>query len=164
MKPFERRPDPRQRSRVRNVDEAEPLDPFEHFGLIYVPISRSLSRIRPHAQTGFIPRQIRDKRSSTATSPAYVPPRAYLHAADYDVQGSAKGAGRTSSRRCTATRSTFTAAGAKLTPPFPPVVVNRAADGCNRGCESWLLNAAGGKRFREIVKCLKPSAAGKLQT
>jgi endonuclease/exonuclease/phosphatase family metal-dependent hydrolase len=49
----------------------------------------------------------------------------------------------------------LTAAGAKLTPPFPPVVVNRAARRPDSRLRVVLLNAAGGKRFREIVKCLK---------
>src|ERR1700723_2406874 len=47
------------------------------------------------------------------------------------------------------------AAGAKLTPPFTPVVVNRAARRAKSRLGVVLLNAAGGKRFREIVTCLK---------
>ena len=47
------------------------------------------------------------------------------------------------------------AAGSKLTPPFPPIVVNRAARRPGSRLRVVLLNAAGGKRFREIVTCLK---------
>jgi endonuclease/exonuclease/phosphatase family metal-dependent hydrolase len=49
----------------------------------------------------------------------------------------------------------LTAAAAKLTPPFPPIVVNRAARRPESRLRVVLLNAAGGKRFREIVACLK---------
>lgn len=49
----------------------------------------------------------------------------------------------------------LTAAGAKLTPHFPPVVVNRAARRAKSRLRVVLLNAAGGKRFRDVVKCLK---------
>ncbi len=50
------------------------------------------------------------------------------------------------------------AAGSKLTPPFPPIVVNRAARPPGSRLRVVLLNAAGGKRFREIVTCLKRPA------
>ena len=50
------------------------------------------------------------------------------------------------------------AAGSKLTPPFPPIVVNRAARPSGSRLRVVLLNAAGGKRFREIVACLKRPA------
>jgi endonuclease/exonuclease/phosphatase family metal-dependent hydrolase len=50
------------------------------------------------------------------------------------------------------------AAGSKLTPPFPPIVVNRAARRPGSRLRVVLLNAAGGKRFREIVACLKRPA------
>jgi endonuclease/exonuclease/phosphatase family metal-dependent hydrolase len=49
----------------------------------------------------------------------------------------------------------LTAAGAKLTPHFPPVVVNRAARRAKSRLRVVLLNAAGGRRFRQIVTCLK---------
>src|ERR1700722_7139744 len=49
----------------------------------------------------------------------------------------------------------LTAANAKLTPHFPPVVVNRAARRSKSRLRVVLLNAAGGKRFRDLVKCLK---------
>jgi endonuclease/exonuclease/phosphatase family metal-dependent hydrolase len=49
----------------------------------------------------------------------------------------------------------LTAAGAKLTPPFSPIVVNRPARRAGSQLRVVLLNAAGGKRFREIVTCLK---------
>jgi endonuclease/exonuclease/phosphatase family metal-dependent hydrolase len=52
----------------------------------------------------------------------------------------------------------LTAAGSKLTPPFPPIVVNRAARQPGSRLRVVLLNAAGGKRFREIVTCLKRPA------
>jgi endonuclease/exonuclease/phosphatase family metal-dependent hydrolase len=47
------------------------------------------------------------------------------------------------------------AAGPKLAPPFPPIVVNRAARRPGSRLRVVLLNAAGGKRFPEIVACLK---------
>src|ERR1700688_4806278 len=47
------------------------------------------------------------------------------------------------------------AAGSKLAPPFPPIVVNRAAQRPGSRLRVVLLNAAGGKRFPEIVACLK---------
>ena len=50
------------------------------------------------------------------------------------------------------------AAGAKLTPPYPPIVVNRAARRAGSRLRVVLLNAAGGKKFREIVKCLERPA------
>ena len=50
------------------------------------------------------------------------------------------------------------AAGSKLTPSFPPIVVNRAARRPGSRLRVVLLNAAGGKRFREIVTCLKRPA------
>ena len=49
----------------------------------------------------------------------------------------------------------LTAAAAKLMPPFPPIVVNRDARRPETRLRVVLLNAAGGKRFREIVACLK---------
>ena len=49
----------------------------------------------------------------------------------------------------------LTAAGAKLTPHFAPIVVNRAARQPQSQLRVVLLNAAGGKRFREIAACLK---------
>jgi endonuclease/exonuclease/phosphatase family metal-dependent hydrolase len=52
----------------------------------------------------------------------------------------------------------LTAAGAKLTPHFAPIVVNRAARRPRSRLRVVLLNAAGGKRFREIVTCLKRPA------
>ena len=50
------------------------------------------------------------------------------------------------------------AAGAKLTPPYPPIVVNRAARRAGSRLRVVLLNAAGGKKFREIVTCLERPA------
>ncbi len=47
------------------------------------------------------------------------------------------------------------AAGSKVAPPFPPIVVNRAARRPGSRLRVVLLNAAGGKRFPEIVACLK---------
>src|SRR5258707_1655056 len=47
------------------------------------------------------------------------------------------------------------AAGEKLTPHFPPVVINRAARRTKSRLRVVLLNAAGGKRFRDIVTCLR---------
>jgi endonuclease/exonuclease/phosphatase (EEP) superfamily protein YafD len=52
----------------------------------------------------------------------------------------------------------LTAADAKLTPPFPPIVVNRAARPPGSRVRVVLLNAAGGRKFREIVKCLQRPA------
>lgn len=49
----------------------------------------------------------------------------------------------------------LTAAGAKPTPRFPPIVVNRAARGPGSRLRVVLLNAAGGRRLREIAACLK---------
>jgi endonuclease/exonuclease/phosphatase family metal-dependent hydrolase len=49
----------------------------------------------------------------------------------------------------------LTAAGAKPTPRFPPIVVNRAARRAGSRLRVVLLNAAGGRRFREILACLK---------
>ena len=50
----------------------------------------------------------------------------------------------------------LTAAGAKPTPHFPPIVVNRAARRRpNARLRVVLLNAAGGRNFREILACLK---------
>ena len=49
----------------------------------------------------------------------------------------------------------LTSAGAKLTPHYPPIVVNRAARQPGSRLRIVLLNAAGGKRFPEIVACLK---------
>jgi endonuclease/exonuclease/phosphatase family metal-dependent hydrolase len=50
----------------------------------------------------------------------------------------------------------FTAAGANPTPYFPPIVVNRAARRRPQArLRVVLLNAAGGRRFREILACLK---------
>jgi endonuclease/exonuclease/phosphatase family metal-dependent hydrolase len=49
----------------------------------------------------------------------------------------------------------LTAAGAKLTPHFPPIVVNRAARRPGSRLRVVLLNAAGRKRVREIAACLK---------
>ncbi len=43
----------------------------------------------------------------------------------------------------------------KLAPPFPPIVVNRAARRQGSRLRVVLLNAAGGRRFPEIVACLK---------
>ena len=45
----------------------------------------------------------------------------------------------------------LTAAGAKLTPPFTPVVVNRAAHRAKSRLRVVLLNAAGGRKFRDIT-------------
>src|ERR1019366_6969798 len=82
-------------------------------------------------------------------------PRAHVHAADYDVQGSSKGIGRLA-RVMDRDAHDLTAAGAKPTPHFPPIVVNRAA---RRRPQSRLrvvlLNAAGGRKFREILACLR---------
>jgi endonuclease/exonuclease/phosphatase family metal-dependent hydrolase len=47
------------------------------------------------------------------------------------------------------------AAGAKPTPHFPPIVENRAARRTQSRLRLVLLNAAGGKRFGEIARCLK---------
>ena len=47
------------------------------------------------------------------------------------------------------------AAGAKPMPHYPPIVVNRAARRPGSRLRVVLLNAAGGRRFREIVACLK---------
>jgi endonuclease/exonuclease/phosphatase family metal-dependent hydrolase len=47
------------------------------------------------------------------------------------------------------------ATGPKLAPPFPPIVVNRTASRPGSRLRIVLLNAAGGKRFPEIVACLK---------
>ena len=47
------------------------------------------------------------------------------------------------------------ATGPKLAPPFPPIVVNRAARRPGSRLRIVLLNAASGKRFPEIVACLK---------
>jgi endonuclease/exonuclease/phosphatase family metal-dependent hydrolase len=49
----------------------------------------------------------------------------------------------------------LTAAGAKLTPHFPPVVVNRPARWPGSRLRVVLLNAAGGRGLREIAGCLK---------
>ena len=49
----------------------------------------------------------------------------------------------------------FNAAGAKPTPHFPPIVENRAARRTQSRLRVVLLNAAGGKRFGEIARCLK---------
>jgi len=50
----------------------------------------------------------------------------------------------------------LTAAGAKPAPHFPPIVVNRAARRRpNARLRVVLLNAAGGRNFREILACLK---------
>ncbi|MGA3229349.1 MAG: endonuclease/exonuclease/phosphatase family protein [Candidatus Binatus sp.] len=50
----------------------------------------------------------------------------------------------------------LTAAGAKPTPHFPPIVVNRAARRRpDARLRVVLLNAAGGRKFREILACLK---------
>ena len=49
-----------------------------------------------------------------------------------------------------------TAAGAKPTPHFPPIVVNRAARRRPQArLRVVLLNAAGGRKFREILACLR---------
>src|SRR5271154_5346856 len=47
------------------------------------------------------------------------------------------------------------AAGAKPMPHFPPIVENRAARRTQSRLRVVLLNAAGGRRFREIARCLK---------
>jgi endonuclease/exonuclease/phosphatase family metal-dependent hydrolase len=47
------------------------------------------------------------------------------------------------------------AADAKPTPHFPPIVVNRPARHEGSRLRVVLLNAAGGRRFREILKCLE---------
>jgi len=49
----------------------------------------------------------------------------------------------------------LTAAGARPTPHFPPIVVNRAARRAGPRLRVALLNAAGGRRLREIAACLK---------
>jgi len=50
----------------------------------------------------------------------------------------------------------LTTAGAKPTPYFPPIVVNRAARRRPQArLRVVLLNAAGGRKFREILACLK---------
>jgi endonuclease/exonuclease/phosphatase family metal-dependent hydrolase len=49
----------------------------------------------------------------------------------------------------------LTAAGAKATPHFPPIVVNRAARRPGSRLRVVLLNAAGGARFRELLACLQ---------
>lgn len=50
----------------------------------------------------------------------------------------------------------LTAAGAKPTPHFPPIVVNRAARRRpNARLRVVLLNAAGGRKVREILACLR---------
>jgi len=50
----------------------------------------------------------------------------------------------------------FTTAGAKPTPYFPPIVVNRAARRRPQArLRVVLLNAAGGRKFHEIAACLK---------
>lgn len=51
----------------------------------------------------------------------------------------------------------FTAAGTKPTPHYPPIVVNRAARRPGSRIRVVLLNAAGGRKFRELAKCLKRS-------
>lgn len=51
--------------------------------------------------------------------------------------------------------SDLTAAGLKPTPRFPPIVINRAARRPGSRLRVVLLNAAGGKRLREIVARLK---------
>jgi endonuclease/exonuclease/phosphatase family metal-dependent hydrolase len=47
------------------------------------------------------------------------------------------------------------AAGAKLAPHYPPIIVNRAARGPGSRLRAVLLNAAGGRKFRELAACLK---------
>jgi len=47
------------------------------------------------------------------------------------------------------------AAGAKPMPHFPPIVENRAARRTQSRLRVVLLNAAGGRQFREIARCLK---------
>ena len=55
----------------------------------------------------------------------------------------------------------LTPAGAKLTPRFQPIVVNRAPRHAGSRLRVVLLNAAGGRHFREILDCLKrPPLAG----
>ncbi|HXN12329.1 MAG TPA: endonuclease/exonuclease/phosphatase family protein [Candidatus Acidoferrales bacterium] len=49
----------------------------------------------------------------------------------------------------------FTAAGARPTPLFPPVIVNRSGRHAGSRLRVVLLNAAGGRRFREILACLQ---------
>jgi endonuclease/exonuclease/phosphatase family metal-dependent hydrolase len=49
----------------------------------------------------------------------------------------------------------LTAAGEEPTPHFPPIVVNRAAREPGSRLRVVLLNAAGGRRFREILAYLK---------
>ena len=49
----------------------------------------------------------------------------------------------------------LTTAGAKPAPHFPPIVVNRAARRAGSRLRVVLLNAAGGRRLREIAACLK---------
>jgi endonuclease/exonuclease/phosphatase family metal-dependent hydrolase len=51
----------------------------------------------------------------------------------------------------------LTAAGAKPTPHFPPIVVDRPARRPGSRLRVVLLNAAGGRRFRELAKCFKRS-------
>jgi endonuclease/exonuclease/phosphatase family metal-dependent hydrolase len=52
-------------------------------------------------------------------------------------------------------------AGAKPTPRFAPIVVNRPARRMGSRIRVALLNAAGGRRFRDIAACLKrPPLAG----
>ena len=48
----------------------------------------------------------------------------------------------------------LTTAGAKPTPYFPPIVVNRAARRSGSRLRVVLLNAAGGRKFRELLACL----------
>src|SRR5208282_2157698 len=81
-------------------------------------------------------------------------PRAHVHTADYDVQGSSKGIGRLD-RAMDRDARDLTTAGAKPTPYFPPIVVNRAARRPGPRLRVVLLNAAGGRRLREIAACLK---------
>jgi endonuclease/exonuclease/phosphatase family metal-dependent hydrolase len=49
----------------------------------------------------------------------------------------------------------LTAAEARPTPPFAPIVVNREARHEGSRLRVVLLNAAGGRRFREILTCLE---------
>ncbi len=51
--------------------------------------------------------------------------------------------------------SDLSPAGASLTPRFQPIVVNRAARHAGSRLRVVLLNAAGGRHFREILHCLK---------
>jgi endonuclease/exonuclease/phosphatase family metal-dependent hydrolase len=53
-----------------------------------------------------------------------------------------------------------TAASAKPAPPFPPIVVNRAARRIGSRLRVVLLNARGGGRIREIAACLKRPPLG----